>query len=860
MLVAPRVPISTVARPRLDRLLDRIPAGGLGLVVAPAGSGKSVVVGQWMRDRADPACQVQLTPAHDDPVVFARAVCSAIALVAPGFDPRVADAVAAAGPDLGAVFLSRLLVALEDLDHELVVVLDDVHRLANPAIGRDLDHLIERVPDNVRLVMSTRWDPPLRLQPLRLTSRLVEIRASDLAFDPEEGRRLIESVAGRSLSVAQTDALVARTDGWAAGLQLAAISLQRFVDVDAFIDGFTGSNKLVADYLAEEVIDDLQPDLRRFLLDTSVLEWLDTDLCNAVTGDDDAEQMLDVLAHRSLFLVHPERRGERLRYHHLFADLLRDRLRAGEPGAERRLRRRAATFLLDRGQLADGIEQLLGAGDGAAVVQVIVERGQGFFEREENLTLARWLTTARAQKPADVPVALEVNLLAAQLAGHDTAAAVETYRRLRRRDLDIGETAAAAALYSCLGLNDLPTSEVHRAADEAISLLGTCDVITDFIGIGGRDTVAFLAEAMKAMAWLHDGELNHSARAFEAALELPAGQYRLWKVFALGGGALALALAGRSTEARAHAVSAIGFAEASGIAHHHALAYSHFALARVSLDQGDRPAASYHLHESDLRVQRSGRAALRSLQQLLRLEHLASSIGAGRTLDELRSSARIPSGPKLIVELQRAQELQLIAGSGQLGQARALLDAACLSPRMLPGVIAVALAEGDVAAARRALDDTGHRSEPRAVVERLVGTAAVLDGEGDPQRASAVLREALDRAEPESLRQPFLAQPAAVLVLRKQAPRGSGTFARSILDASTAATSCDAHEQLVEPLTDREREILNFLPTRLSNAEIAAHLYVSVNTVKSHVRHIYTKLAVTNRDEAVARATDLGLF
>ena len=260
-----------------------------------------------------------------------------------------------------------------------------------------------------------------------------------------------------------------------------------------------------------------------------------------------------------------------------------------------------------------------------------------------------------------MPVALDVNLLAAQLAGHDTSAAVETYRRLRRRtDLDAGETAAAAALYTCLVLNDLPACEVRRAADEASELLRTSEVVTDFLGIGGRDSVEFLAASMRAMAQLHEGELAESARAFEAALDLPAAQYRLWKVFALGGHALALALAGRSTEARAHASAALAFAEANGIAYHHGLAYSHFALARVSLDERDRYATTYHLHETETRVRRSGRVALRSLQELLRIEHLATSIGPSRTLDELRSSARVPFGPTLFVELQQAQELQLL--------------------------------------------------------------------------------------------------------------------------------------------------------------------------------------------------------
>ena len=735
LLGAPRVPASMVVRRRLDVVLDRIPPGGIGLVVAPAGSGKSVLLGQWMRCSAAPACHVRVTPAHDDPVVFARAVTSAIASVAPDFDPLVANSVTAAGPDLGTVFVSQLLVGLEELDRELVLVLDDVHRLVNKAMWADLEQLIDRLPDNVRLVLSARWDPLVSIQSLRLLSRLVEIRANDLAFNTDEGRDLIEAVSGRSLTAAQGDALVARTDGWAAGLQLASISLQRFADMDAFIDGFTGSNKLIADYLAEEVIDDLEPEVRHFLLHTSVLEWLSADVCNAVTGDNDAEEMLNLLARRSLFLVHPERSGDQLRYHHLFADLLRYRLRTTEPGEEPRLRRRAATFLLGQDRLADAIEQLLAAGDGDRVVRVIVERGQGFFEREETATLVRWLTTARAQNP-DVPVALEVNLLAAQLSAHDTGAAVETYRRLRRRtDLDAGEAAAVAALYACLGLNDLPSSEVHRTANEAIGLLGTSDVIADFLGIGGRDSVEFLASSMSALAWLHDGELAESARGFEAVLDLPGAQYRLWRVFALGGLALSLALAGRNTDASSAAATAINLAEANGIEHHHGLAYSHFALARVSLDQRDRTAATYHLHQSESRVLRSGRAALRSLQQLLRIEHLTTTLGPRRTLHELRSAARVMFEPTLFVELRRAQEVQLLVSSGMLGQARALVESNPRTPHLLPAIIELELATGDLVAARRALDRWDHQPEPRPTIERLLGTVAVLSAEGNPEPA-----------------------------------------------------------------------------------------------------------------------------
>ena len=284
---------------------------------------------------------------------------------------------------------SRLLVELESLDNDLVIVIDDGHHLSSTTIGRDLSEVLERLPNNIRLVVATRWDSLLRLHRIRLDGRLIEIRATELAFDVEETQQLVEAVATRPVSTAQAHLLAERTDGWATGLQLAAISLQRATDIDEFIRAFTGSNQLVAEYLTVEVLDGLEPDLRRFLLHTSVLEWLSAELCEAVTGDSNAPELLDELTRRSLFVVHPAGRNERLRYHHLFADLLRYRLRNTEPGEERACRERAAEWLVRRGHLADGIEQLLAAKDPRRVLELVVDRGQELFEREEASTLAR---------------------------------------------------------------------------------------------------------------------------------------------------------------------------------------------------------------------------------------------------------------------------------------------------------------------------------------------------------------------------------------------------------------------------------------------------------------------------------------
>jgi LuxR family maltose regulon positive regulatory protein len=857
------MPSCAVERSRLVESLDHIRPGGVGLISAPAGSGKSVLMAQWMRLDASARCQVRITSAHNDPVVFARALAVSIGSVAPHFDVRIASLVAGGGVGLGVEFLGRLLVDLEELAHPVDILFDDVQFLSDPALCRDVEALLACLPDNVRVVLGSRWDPLIRLNALRLDGRLVEVRASDLAFDASESRALIEAVSQRPISDAHLEALLRRTEGWAAGLQLAAISLARTPDAGQFVSAFTGSNRLVADYLGQEVIDDLEPDIRRFLLCTSVLEWLSPELCDALTGDDNAYEILGVLMSRSLFLV-PDGRGERLRYHHLFAELLRYRLRASDHTREEQLRRAAADWLLSHGHVADAIEQLLAVGDARRVVDVIVEFGQEFFEREEAATVERWLVAADAMDP-EPPVVLQVNLLAAQNAAHDTGAATETYRRLRRRPtVEPGEAAAAAALYAGLGLDDLRSTEVRRAASEAIDLLAMFPdaPVTDFLGIGGRDTVEAIAHAMMAVAALHDGNLAESADLFGAVLDLPGAKYRVWRSYALGGLALTRGLAGHCAEAQSIATATIDDAEANHVASHYCLTYAHFALALVAMDRDDLAMANHHLHESGLRVQRTRRKAFAAFQRLLYIEQVAATSGPGVALAERDLPRLAVLEPALVVDLADAQQLRLLVAQGELARARAVLARLGRPAALTAQMIDLELAAGRVEVARDVLDRwTTLPTDPRTAVERSLRTATVLQAEGRRLAASAALQHALDVAEPEGLRRPFLEQPAVTGLLQSEARRASRPFARSVLTAlSVRKKRASAGQLLPEELTDREREVLNYLPTRLSNTEVAAELYISVNTLKSHLRHIYVKLDVPDRDAAVARASSLGLL
>ena len=298
------VPRHAVARGRLVDTLDQVPPSGLGLVVASAGSGKSVLLAQWEPTAPERHHgHLSLSASDSDAVVCARHLVAALRRAAPSFPDGLETLVAAGGRALGEVFVDSVLAALAALDDGVLLVLDDLHLVAQADVVEDLGRIATGLPRNARAVVAARWDPAFPVRQVRLEGRLVEVRGADLAFGPEEGRDLVAAVVGSPVSDDQGAALVGRTEGWAAGLQMAAVAVRSAPDLTEAIDTLAGDDRLVAEYLSAEVLDQQEPEVRRFLLRTSVLEWLSAEACDAVTGDGNGHEMLDEVARRSLFLV-----------------------------------------------------------------------------------------------------------------------------------------------------------------------------------------------------------------------------------------------------------------------------------------------------------------------------------------------------------------------------------------------------------------------------------------------------------------------------------------------------------------------------------------------------------------------------
>lgn len=865
------LPRHAVPRLELERYLDLVGPGGLGLVVASAGSGKSILLRQWAAGRTDiRMVALALGAGHDDAAVLARDLVDSLRLGAPGMDASIVDLTGSGGSTLGAPFVDALLDELENSPDELVLVIEDLHALSNRPVVMDLGDLVTRLPSTVRCVVSTRRDPPWTLRRLRLDGRLVELRGTDLAFRQDEARQLLAAVSERELTDQDVALLTERTDGWAVGLQLAGISLRHQSDVTAAVNSFAGSDRLIAEFLLEEVLEQLEPDIRTFLLQTSVLEWLSVDLCDAVTGACNARTMLAELEDQSLFVIPLDMSRTNFRYHHLFAELLRYQLKAEDPSAARTLHDRAARWLLEHGRAEESIEHLLRAGEHDQAFTEISRLGHRFFERGESATLVRWLSTIQGENSTP-PARVVISLLAAQIAADLPGAAAETYRALMRRpDLTAGERASADALHTTQVFRSLPPQTVLSLAGGVIDVLPVLhdDDVVDFLGMGGTESVRVMADYDAAIAHFLQADLEQATARLRRALLLPGAQYPIWRFYVLGSLALTRAWTGHCTEALQLADAALSGARAIDVTHHPAVIHAHLAAALAHLYRADPDRAAEHLDMADLQNRRRPSNVVNLDLHRTLAAQLSAAVGdsEGALVTLRRSAASAPEAP-VLAHANRALHAQLLVkAGGEVLQARALLDDPGQSVELAAARVDLTLAAGDLDAAVSAL----RASQPppddvRCAVGQLLREAAVLDARGDRAGAQEHIHRAVAAAEGDQLRWPFLEVTAAEPLLRQYLLGGAGFSddLRQVVDQASPVATARARRTapgMVDALTERELAVLAYLPKRIKHRDIAAELYITTNTLKTHLASIYRKLGVTDRDQAATRAAELGLL
>jgi LuxR family transcriptional regulator, maltose regulon positive regulatory protein len=858
----PRTAEGTVIRGRLLELLDRGMERPFTLVSAPAGSGKTELLAQWIGAGRPPGPVAWVPLGRDDadPHRFWADVMASLGAA------RV-ELAALAPPPRGELrpFLTSVINTMSEEDEPLVLMLDDLHLAGSAGIVRDLEWLLENSPANLRMVVATRSDPLFRLQRMRVAERMSEIRAADLAFTREETDSLLD---GLGLPDDDLDLLWRRTEGWAAGLKLARLSLDDHRDPRAFVAGFAGDNSAVSDYLISEVVARQPPDTLHFLLRTSVAERMTGDLADALTGAASGSHRLRELARRDVFVSPVGGEGGWYRYHRLFADVLRAELHRRLPGEAPRLHRIAAAWHAHHGTPLEALRHAIEARDWtlAAVVLgdhwlVFVLRGGGTVLYE----LARRIPDEAVGSDAELALAT-AGLMLEQ---GDHEGADELLVRAHELALDLPEsrrrrfavTSTATSLYRARLRGDL--QEALSAARLVLDGHWDREVAVE---------VRALTLANLGIAEFWDGGLaaagEHLQQAAGLALEC-GNDFVLF--LAESYAAAADAREGRLREARTRAHTAIQLAERRGWTRLAHAAIAHSTLATVHLWQGELDAAERFAERAAETLEQAAEPLLRPSVAQVRARLCILRGDPLRALDLLAAAGADGPLPPFLRVSNGLLEAEVWLGLGEPARARKRLAAvdAEEAPDAAIGLARLELAGGDPGAAMRAvaafLADEREPVLPFTRTEAWAIDAIARDAAHDEDGAMRALERALDLAEPRGY-SGILARYGAPLrsLLRRRVERGTGhrALAAQLLSmmGGVSAVERAAPHPLLEPLSDRELAVLRFLPTMMSNAEIAAEMFVSVNTVKTHLKHVYRKLDVADRRDCVRRARELRLL
>ncbi len=849
------VPRHAIDRPILRGVLDGVLSQPLALVVASAGAGKTVLLEQWAETHPDRAfVWLDIVPADNDPAHFAAKLISGLTAVMPHF-LDVAAPVAISGGRLGETFLEMLPSRLGALP-DTVIVFDDVHQLTNRSLLDDLERIVEFAPPNIHAVFSTRVDLPLGWSRHRLNGDLVELRSADLAFDTEQSAELLARLCGRRFDTESVDALVSRTEGWAAGLQLAAMTLKGRDDTKDFIEQFGGTDRMVADYLTDEVLQ-VQPLRRRTsLLRVSAFDEMSADLITEVTGEDGAQSWLESLERESMFLVPLDTRREWFRFHNLFRDLLRYHLRDEEPGAESTLLAGAADWYLARGDVQRAVEYLLRAKEWERALMLVRTRGAEIYEHGELRPVIRWMSELPDSVVHD---RLDLLLLLGVLRGLEgqvVAAADHLRRVINDPDATVGQQLVANAMLGCQAWWSPHPETSIDAAERSLALLEAnpgADT-PDLLGITDYESLLTMTLFSGGRAHFLAGDLAEARRWLERAARSEGAAYAPWRISLLGSLALVEAWCGRTGRAEELAMESLTIAAEANLIGHPSTADAYLAESLTALERSDADRAERMLTEG------LARAVATKRTQLMWIAHLIDAM-LGETQNALTSAPEGPPPPVVRDRLTATRQRERRLSARDLLPWAAEPDSA-EAPETRFEHTASTLTHLQPQRARTLLEPNSDSSaeEPLIAVERLILRAWLADVEGRPTASERRIGKALALAEEHSLVEVFLRAGPHVIGQLTQLPGERSAFLERILRQASTSLAPPAASILSEPLTDRELEILACLPSRSTNGELADRFYVSVNTIKTHMVHIYRKLDVPNRSAAIVRAQELGLL
>ena len=843
------------------------------LVSAPAGSGKTVLLRSWIENAGlrDQVGWVSVEREERDAQRFWLAVIDELrgAIGADGFLEKLEPMPTFDGDAL----VERLVSELGSLEEPVVLVIDDLHELRSAEALRQLELLLARRPPLLRVVLTSRRDPQLGLHRLRLTGGLTEIRSADLRFTVEEAREMLEA-AGVKLSSEGVARLHERTEGWAAGLRLAALALAGHPEPERFVAEFSGSERTVSDYLFAEVLERQAEEARRLLLRTSILERVNGALADLLTGATGSLRILQELEQANAFVVSLDASRSWFRYHRLFADLLRLELERAEPEAVPELHRAAAGWYEAHGHVVDAVRHAQAAEEWASAASLLVEHSFGLALDGCGATLEALLAGFPASAVSADPELALVFARGEVLGG--SVGDAEAYIALAEANASRVPAERRRRFEASLGFTRLMLArrrgDFAAALDEAQPLLAVEAPAAGDLELGNDVRAAALMHVGIAELWAT--RFEEAERHLEHGLDLArlAGRPYL-EVQCLA--YLAVAAGRRSFGlARERALEAIAIAEAHGWGANQIAGAALITLGNVDVWQGRFEDAEHWLERAEdavrpdltpgtgllLHVARGRLHAARGQP-----EQAAAAFREAVRLEALVVAPQMMTGPArrllALTQIQQGEAEAARAMVADLGETERGADMACAT-------LAYAhLADGNAQAAVDVLApvlNNSVASSPLLLVEAFLLDAIAHDHLGESQAAEADVERALELAEPDGLIWPFVVTPARALLERHPRHRTAHAgLLKDILDVLAGSAPPERAGEpaaLPEELSESELRVLRYLPSNLSAPEIGRELYLSVYTVKTHIRHIYAKLGVHGRTEAVERARELGLL
>jgi ATP/maltotriose-dependent transcriptional regulator MalT len=904
-LYIPLPPPKVVARPRLIERLNEGLHRKLTLISAPAGSGKTTLVSEWIVSCGRPAAWLSLDESDNDPARFLIYLINAVQKISPDFGAGILDVLQSPQPPPIESILTALLNEITTIPDTFILVLDDYHMIDTRSIDNALTFLVEHLPPQMHLVITTREDPSLPIPRLRARNQLIELRAADLRFTPAEAAEFLNQMMDLDLSAEEVAALEDRTEGWIAGLQLAALSMQGRQDIPGFIRVFAGDNRYIVDYLVEEVLQRQPESIRNFLLQTSILDRLNGPLCDAVTGQDESRARLETLQRGNFFLVPLDDKGHWYRYHHLFADVLRMHLMTEQPDQVPTLHRRASEWHEQNGSAADAIRHALDADDFERAADLIERAVPAMRQSRQEATMLGWLQALPDELFHFRPV-LSVYYAGALLL-NGKLEGVESRLRDAERWLDTTtkrsehpEASSAEmvvldkeefrrlpgwiAIYraaSALALGDVP--ETMKYARLALDLVHE----EDYLGRGA-------AAGLLGLAYWASGELEAAHRTYADGM---ANVQKAGYLSDAIGSAIALAdiriAQGRLYEAMNTYQRGLQLATEQGALVVRGTADMHVGMSELERERNDLNAAMQHLLRSKELGELAGlpknpyrwRVAMAAIHEAqgylegaLDLLQEAEGLYVGDFSPNVRPVAAwktrvwIPQG-RLGEALSWAREQGLSADDNlsYLREFEHITLARILLARYKSDQSDRAIREA-IGLLERLLNAAQEGGRTGSAIEILILQALAHHAQGDLPAALLPLQQALTLAEPENYIRMFLDEgsPMAQL-LREAAGRGIlPDYTGRLLAAFEVEGQRNAGESplptppvtqhLIEPLSQRELEVLRLFKTELSGPEIARALVIGLSTVRTHTKSIYNKLNVNNRRAAVKRAIELNLI